>query len=554
MGKILTTVLILLLSLTMLGQKPQLAMMQVATGLDSPVDIRNCGDARIFVVEQHGRISIMDKQGNINPVPFLDISSRVLTGGNEQGLLSLAFSPHYKTDSSFYVNYTTGSGSGSTVISRFKVSATDSNVADPASERQLLTFPQPYINHNGATLLFGRDGYLYDTQGDGGSAGDPAGNGQNKNVFWGKILRIDVSGANATYSVPATNPFVGDANAKPEVWAYGLRNPWRCTMDRITADLWIADVGQDSMEEVNFQPASSTGGENYGWRCYEGTHPYNLSGCTAAGFVPPIYEYKHSTSNGCSITGGNVYRGTKYNRMFGRYFFTDFCSGRFWTAQDLGGGSFVIDTFPSHLMYQYGTFGEDNDYELYIAARTSGVIYHIVDTSSCAPVAFISSIDSTSTCHEVTMMALTGDSLGYQWYGATGALRGAVSSSYTATQTGWYHLQVSAPHAGCQAVSDSIYLTVSPCVSVTDVGGDLRFTIAPNPNRGVFNLTMQSLSAVPLALTIVDALGRFCYQQRISPADDGERIQLDLSSLAKGVYSVNLRSYNQSNVRRLVIE
>lgn len=529
-------------------------MMQVATGLDSPVDIRNCGDARIFVVEQHGRIRIMDKRGNINPVPFLDISSRVLAGGNEQGLLSLAFSPHYKTDSSFYVNYTAGTGTGYTVISRFKVSATDSNRADPGSERVLLTFQQPYANHNGATLMFGGDGYLYDTQGDGGYGGDPDGNGQNKNTFLGKVLRLNVSDPNATYSIPATNPFAGDTNAKPEIWAYGLRNPWRCTTDRITSDIWIADVGQDSIEEVNFQPASSAGGENYGWRCYEGTHPYNLSGCAASGFVPPVYEYKHNAANGCSVTGGNVYRGTKYSRMFGRYFFTDFCSGRFWSAQHTANGTFAIDTFPSHLQYQYGTFGEDNDYELYIAARTSGVIYRIIDSSSCAPVAYILSADSHSNCHQVTLTALQGDSLSYQWYNSSGLIAGATASYYAAMQSGWYRLRVATAQAGCQALSDSVYLTIASCLSINDVDAGLSFSLAPNPNNGIFSLLIESNRDGSYTISVSDQVGRTSMERDIALSQGGTHLPLDLSFLAKGIYTISLRSSNGMATRRLVLD
>ena len=609
------------------GQKPKLSLVQVAAGLDSPIDIRNCGDARIFIVEQHGRIKIMDKQGNINPVPFLDITSRVLAAGNEQGLLTLAFSPHYKTDSSFYVNYTSGSGSGATVISRFKVSAADSNVADPASERVLLTFAQPYTNHNGATLMFGHDGYLYDTQGDGGYGGDPMGNGQNKNTFLAKMLRIDVSDHDTTYTIPPTNPFVGQANTKPEIWAYGLRNPWRCALDRITGDFWIADVGQDSMEEVNFQPVSSTGGENYGWRCYEGTHVFNLSGCAGSGFTLPIYDYKHNAANGCSVTGGNIYRGTKYRNMFGRYFFTDFCSGRFWSARQIVPGSFSIDTFASFLQYQYSTFGEDNDYELYVAARTAGKIFHLKDTSSCQPVAFVSFADSVTDCHSVTVSALSDDSLTYHWYTDNSAISGANSYRYTASRSGWYFVKVSTSVPACYSISDSIYVgiketpvsdsipphhfcnTIPPiflpqfvnptggifsglgvvdsvldpstlmnydtvvytytnplgcvtldtlvfnidiCTAIPDGQDALFFNIAPNPNQGIFSISIRSHTPGNLKLSIIDGLGRICIEQEI-PAQ-ASHLPLDLSSLSKGVYSVILKNGNEAAIKRMILD
>ncbi|MCW3126160.1 MAG: glucose/sorbosone dehydrogenase-like protein [Bacteroidetes bacterium] len=535
-------------------QKPQLALVQIAAGLDSPIDIRNCGDARIFIVEQHGRIKIMDKHGNINPTPFLDISSRVLAGGNEQGLLSLAFSPHYKQDSFFYVNYITGSGTGSTVISRFKVSATDSDQADASSERVLLTFPQPFTNHNGATLMFGRDGYLYDTQGDGGNAGDPFGNGQNKNVFLAKMLRFDVSDPDTTYTIPPSNPFVSQPNTKPEIWAYGLRNPWRCALDRLTADIWIADVGQDSMEEVNFQPALSTGGENYGWRCYEGTHLYDTTGCAGAGFTWPVYEYKHNAANGCSVTGGYVYRGTKFSRMFGRYFFTDFCSGRFWSARQTGPGSFSIDTFPSHLQYQYSTFGEDDDYELYIAGRGNGNIYHITDTSSCAPVAHILSVDS-SHCDYAELTALAGDSLTYQWYYAFGgAITGANSATYRAGGSAWYQIKVSRPQGGCQSFSDSIYVHVQPCPGIHETDQDVIFTISPNPNHGLFTLNVQSNLVTTSTVSVVDQVGRVCVQQVLPLSQDRSHIPLDLSFLSKGVYSIILKNGGSMAQKRMILD
>ncbi|MDB5283412.1 MAG: hypothetical protein JWO06_2487 [Bacteroidota bacterium] len=457
MKKVLLALCGLMIAFFSSAQLPKLNLVQIASGFLSPVDIKNCGDNRIFVVEQAGKIRIMDKSGNIRSTPFLDISSHVLSVGNEQGLLSVAFSPNYKVDSCFYVNYITGTGNGSTVISRFHVSA-DSNVADAGSEKVLLTFTQPYTNHNGATLMFGPDGYLYDTQGDGGNAGDPYHMGQNKNVFLGKILRMDVNHPDTTYLIPPTNPFVDSLNTKHEIWAYGVRNPWRCSFDRLTGDMWIGDVGQNLYEEVDFQPAASTGGEDYGWNCREGFHPYDTSCANSTGFIDPIFEYVHSTGNGCSITGGYVYRGAQFSRLFGRYFFTDFCSGRFIGVRQTSPGVFAVDTFHSFLTNMYSTFGQDNDYEMYIAGRSNGKIYHLTDTANCQPVAYIMP-DSFENCNQVKLTALVGDSLNYQWYNSSGALNGS-SSQYIATTTGWYKVKVAKAQLGCESFSDSVYVTV----------------------------------------------------------------------------------------------
>ena len=245
-----------------------------ATGLITPVCISNAGDSRLFTVDQHGLIMIVDSAGNVNPIPFLDIKSHVTYSG-ERGLLGLAFHPRYKTNGYFYVNYV-GVGD-STHISRFSVSTSDPGKADPSTEYKLLTLYQPYTNHKGGDLCFGSDGYLYIGLGDGGGGGDPGNRAQNLSEYLGKILRIDVN-SGSPYSIPQTNPFYNNPTARKEIWAYGLRNPWRFSFDRLTGDVWIADVGQDAYEEINFQPAAGTGGQNYGWRCYEGNNAYNITG------------------------------------------------------------------------------------------------------------------------------------------------------------------------------------------------------------------------------------------------------------------------------------
>ena len=287
----------------------------VITGLSSPVGITHAGDGsgRLFIVLQGGRIVIFDGV-KILSSPFLDITSVVSSGG-ERGLLGLAFHPNYVGNGSFYVNYT--NTAGDTVIARYSVSA-NPNQADPTSADILLTIPQPFSNHNGGQLHFGPDGYLYIGIGDGGSGGDPQNNGQDLGTLLGKILRIDVD-KGPPYAIPPDNPFFGPGDgALDEIWAWGLRNPWRFSFDRLTGDMFIGDVGQNSWEEVDFQPASSAGGENYGWRLMEGNSCYNpATNCNDSTLTLPILVYDHTV--GCSVTGGYRYRGSKNPALDGFY-------------------------------------------------------------------------------------------------------------------------------------------------------------------------------------------------------------------------------------------
>jgi len=347
-----------------------------STGLNSPVCITNAGDSRLFVVDQTGYIYIIDTGGYVNPQPYLDIHERVTYGG-EQGLLGVAFHPQYLTNGYFYVNYT-GEGD-STHISRFNVSSGDPDIADPQSEFKLMTIFQPFTNHNGGDLNFGPDGYLYIGLGDGGSGGDPGNRAQNPMEYLGKMLRIDVDQGNP-YAIPATNPFYNSATTLGEIWALGLRNPWRFSFDRLTGDLWIADVGQNAVEEIDFQPAASAGGENYGWRCYEGNQEYNSTGCAApSSFTFPVFTYPHGPE--CSVTGGYVYRGSASTPFYGYYFFADYCSDRIWTLHNVA-GDWVMEDFGQFPGNNFSTFGEDADGQLYIAGLTSGTIYLVTDNST----------------------------------------------------------------------------------------------------------------------------------------------------------------------------
>jgi glucose/arabinose dehydrogenase len=378
---IISCIIYALVNTLIIRSQPMINLVPFASGLDKPVTITSAGDSRLFVVEQPGRIRIIEPSGTVKVTPFLDISDLV-TGGNEQGLLGLAFHPDYESNGFFYINYT--GKDNSTYISRFSVSSTDPDIANPISEFPILSFAQPYSNHNGGDIKFGPDGYLYIAAGDGGSSGDPLNNAQDTTRMLGKILRIDVDNG-SPYAIPETNPFAGNKPGLDEIWAYGLRNPWRFSFDRTTGDLWISDVGQASYEEINFQSAFSQGGENYGWRCYEGTHPYDNSMCTAGeNYSYPVYEYGHNTG-GCSVIGGFIYRGSKYPAMEGYYFFTDYCSDEIWSLHD-SAGTWIIDYYDQYGGNSFSTFGENINGELYVAGVSSGNIYSVQDTSSISDI------------------------------------------------------------------------------------------------------------------------------------------------------------------------
>jgi len=336
---------------------------------NSPVEIKNAGDERLFVVEKSGKIKILNQNGSVNSTPFLDIEDRVSTNANERGLLGLAFHPNYPENPFFFVNYT--NNSGATTISKFSVSANQDIAND--SETILLEINQPYANHNGGCINFGPDGNLYIGMGDGGSGGDPQNFSQNTESLLGKMLRINVN--SGAYSIPENNPY-GD-----EIWSIGLRNPWKFSFDSLNGDLWIADVGQNEFEEINMvqnNPANI----NYGWRCYEGNEPYNLSGCPDEGLTFPVSTYSHYSSGDfkCSITGGYVYRGNQISGLNGVYFFADYCSGEIGLLSKNENDEWDMSLAFPNINGSWVSFGEDINGELYIASINGG-IYKIIDAA-----------------------------------------------------------------------------------------------------------------------------------------------------------------------------
>ena len=327
---------------------------EIATGLGRPVDLQADGSGRLFILEKPGRIRIF-RDGHLLPIPFLDITDRVNDSSNEMGLLGMAFHPNYAGNGFFYVNYT--GRDGATFISRFLASG---DTADPDSESILLTVAQPFPNHNGGALAFGPDGYLYAGLGDGGSAGDPFGNGQSLNTLLGKILRLDVDSAEP-YAIPSDNPFAS------EIWAYGLRNPWRLSFDKVSGDLYIADVGQGEWEEIDYLPSGSGGGTNFGWNFREGAHDYE--GNVPAGLTDPVAEYSHA-EGGCSVTGGYVYRGSmpEWN---GIYLYGDYCTGFVWGLINSLNGRQTRLLFDADV--RITSFGQDENGEVYLLADGGSV-------------------------------------------------------------------------------------------------------------------------------------------------------------------------------------
>ncbi len=358
---------------------PPLTTTLLVGGLSSPVDLQApAGDReRVFVVEQAGRIRVV-KRGSLLPAPFLDITPRVGSGG-ERGLLGLAFHPRYAENGRFFVNYT--DRAGDTHIAEFRASPPGGDTADASTEKLLLFVKQPFSNHNGGGLAFGNDGMLYVGLGDGGSGGDPQGNGQNLGTHLGKMLRLDVDGG-SPYRVPADNPFASTSGAQPEIWAYGLRNPWRFAFDRVTGNLLIADVGQNAMEEIDLGAASRKGGENYGWNTMEGSRCFRpSSGCATAGLTLPIAEYSHA--EGCSITGGVVYRGCRLPGYQGTYFYGDYCTSFVRSFRVDNGRAVDLRDWTAALgrgLSNISSFGVDGEGEVYIVDH-DGEVYKVVPGS-----------------------------------------------------------------------------------------------------------------------------------------------------------------------------
>ncbi len=499
-----------------------LQLVQVATGLTRITDISHCDDDRLFLTLQAGVIRILDGNEQLVATPFLTITDRVNDGGNEQGLLGLAFAPDYATSGFFYVHYTAGTGNGSSRVSRFSVT-NDPNVADPASEEILFTWPQPFSNHNGGDLDFGADGYLYIGLGDGGSAGDPQGNAQDLSDPLGDILRIDVSDPDTTYTVPTDNPFATVTNdTMPEIWASGLRNPYRFGFDALTGDLWIGDVGQNAYEEVDFWPAGDNSHANFGWRCYEGNTAYNTAGCTAAStYDAAATVHTQSAQGWCSVIGGRVYRGGTYWRIQGRFIYTDYCGGQFYSLVPNGPGAWTRTQLLSSGQFGFSCIGENSALELYAGNNESDVLYKIKETC----VDTIPTI--TSNGNVITSTAATG----YQWYLNGAVITGATGQSHTAVASGYYSVLASFG-GGCQLASDTTWVSL---VGIEDMDAS-KVTVRPNPAHDV--LRVDGLDPAVGEVLLVDASGRTVFQATHSGAGT---VGIPVAELANGAYNMLVR-------------
>ena len=353
-----------------------LALETVAQGLEDPLYLTApAGDPRLFVVEQAGRIRII-KDGRLLPRPFLDLTDRVRSGG-ERGLLSVAFHPRYVSNGFLYVNYT--DARGNTQIERYSVSR-DPDRADPSSAHRILSVDQPFANHNGGLVMFGPDGMLYVGMGDGGSGGDPFGNGQNRSTLLGKLLRLDVDHGDP-YAVPPDNPFVGRRGMRAEIWAYGMRNPWRFCFDRTAGVLYVADVGQNRWEEIDVAPLGAAG-LDYGWNVMEGTHCFRSEHCETRGRLTPVVEYGHD--EGCSVTGGFVYRGRHLAALVGHYIYADYCRGWIRSFKYAGGAVSEHRAWQGIEPGEVMSFGEDAAGELYVCSQ-SGRVYRLVWPAAGSP-------------------------------------------------------------------------------------------------------------------------------------------------------------------------
>ncbi|HPF89673.1 MAG: PQQ-dependent sugar dehydrogenase [Flavobacteriales bacterium] len=518
-----SVILPLLFTNLLFAQDPvTIALENFATGLDSPVDIAHCGDERLFVVEQAGTIRVVLPTGVVVATPFLDIVDRVNDGGGEQGLLGLAFDPAYQENGRFYVYYTAGSGNGSSRVSRFTVTE-DPALADPASEEILFTFAQPASNHNGGDLAFGPDGYLYIGFGDGGSANDPWNNGQTLTNPLGDILRLDVSGESG-YVVPSGNPWVGLNNdTLPEIWASGLRNPWRFGFDALTGDLWIGDVGQGQQEEVDFWPAGDNSGPNFGWRCYEGNIPtpgINDDCPPASAFVPPISVHTHA-EGWCSVIGGRVYRGAEFPRLFGLYIYTDYCPAPYYAIRPDGEEGWIrTQVRASNGGTGTSAIAENSTGELFVANTNAGTVKRIVDQCPMpAPTIALNGDQLISSPADTYTWLLNGEEIPDA---DTQVIVPEVPGSYSV---------VAGFGASCQLTSAPLQVNATS-ITAAAMG---RFTALPIPAQELITLDGVPVEAVRLEL--VDMAGK---QVRTLNVNASPRRQIGVSDLRNGNYLLRL--------------
>lgn len=532
----------------------QFQLQNFASGFTLPLGLYHAGDERLFVVEKSGIVKIIMPDGTVNSTPFLDIQNLVRFTGqtnSEQGLLGFAFHPDFKTNGYFFVDYTRSfpANDGTTVIARYQVNPLDSNVANANSAEIILTIPQQFSNHNGGCIQFGLDGFLYIGMGDGGSANDPLEAGQNPQTLQGKMLRLDVN-STLPFAIPSDNPFVNDPNVLDEIWAIGVRNPWRFSFDRITGDMWMGDVGQNNLEEINFQPSNSLGGENYGWDCFEGSAAFEPAGCNNITFTFPVFEYNHNAAGGFSVTGGYVFRSAKYKEAWGKYLFADAVSAHLWSTEFDGNNFNTIKEMNNTAGSSNVSFGEDKFGDLYLIKHAGGTIQKIIETSNSGPLAFITNKESQySLCEgdSLLLQALFHPDLQFQWLKDGQAINNADQPFIPVFEAGQYQLVVAdltnaslptdtslpvavviIPATANLFLEDSLTVNISeaPFVIPTNMGGG-TFT-----GTGIVNNEFDA-SAANLENTIVyTVLNNNC------PQSDTLIVLLDTLSVGAAQFSI----------------
>lgn len=530
---------LLLLASSLSAQDPvTIALVPWATGLDTVTDITNAGDARLFVVRKQGLIEIVTDSMTVAERPFLDIRGQVNSAGHEQGLLGLAFDPDYAESGRFYLNYITGTGTGTSVISRWTVSA-DPDSADAMSEEVLYTYPQPYANHNGGDLAFGPDGMLYIAFGDGGDAGDPQGHAQDLSNPLGDILRIDVSGVSG-YVVPPSNPYVSALDTLHEIWASGLRNPFRISFDREEGDLWIGDVGQSSWEEVDYVESGDPGGLNFGWRCYEGLAPFNTEGCAAQStYAQPVAVHLNDGmfTEWCAVIGGYVYRGTDWPHLTGRYIYTDYCKPQFWSLRAEGGGWVDEMVLEDTAHTAWTVIGEAADGELFVGNEAPGTVYKIIDRCP---------MDAPTLTYTDGVLTSSATDSTYLWYLNGLPIPGEDGPTYMPTENGAYHV-VGVFMGGCRLSSDTL------SIILTGIGERAvpSFSCVPDPADDQVVLSWSGPAQVD-EVRVLDLQGRMVRSVAIPRST---RQVLATSDLFSGRYLVQLCSREGATlaVRQLTV-
>lgn len=524
--------------------RPKVALHPWAAGLLQPVNISSAGDDRLFISEKGGRVRIITDSMVVLERPFLDITDRVDNAGNEQGMLGMAFDPGYQQNGFLYIYYMFGTNAANSRISRFSVTD-DPDSADASSEVVLYQWPQPEWNHNGGTIHFGSDGYLYMAFGDGGGSNDTYLNAQDLTDPLGDIIRIDVSAHDSTFLIPPDNPFADQdgSDTLPEIWAYGLRNPFRWSFDRLTDDLWIGDVGQITWEEIDFWPAGSEPLPNFGWNCREGFSTNTGTDQTPCGdsadYDSPVAAFDHVPENQggqgwCSVMGGFIYRGTAFPHLFGHYIFTDYCAGDFLTFAE--GGTSDVDTLLMTTTAGFTGFGEDVNGEMYVTNILEGIVSKLVDPCPMADPVIVEEDDHL----------IAPEGLSYQWLQDGAAIADAVDQVFFPPSTGNYQVVVDFG-APCSLISDTIFFITAGVVEVSGPG----ISLSPNPTKEELFVTIASGLTVD-RIELLDALGRTAFVASAPTAI--HRRTLDVSALSTGTYLVRCLRDGEAVAReRLII-